>query len=72
MSKASTKAAIDSRKANIAAKRAEIAQWRVRKAQYKDKTNKAYCAAHIVSLQGTIAFYQREIASLRERMKYEK
>ncbi len=72
MSKASTKAEIDRKKAYVTAKRAEAALWRSRKTGSKDKSYKAHCDENIRRIQADIANRTKEIASLRERMKYAK
>ncbi len=72
MSKASIRASIDTKKAQIATLRTEIATWRSRKSTTKEKSYKVYCDESIRRVQSRIASIQREIVSLRERMKYEK
>jgi len=72
MSKASLRASIDSKKADIARLRTEIATWRSRKSSSKDKTFREYCESSIRRTLASIGTKQRDIASLRERMKYEK
>lgn len=72
MSKASIRASIASKKEKVAAYRAEIATWRSRKSSSTDKTFKLYCDGQIRGKLTQIATLQRDMASLRERMKYEK
>lgn len=72
MSKASTKAEIDRIKAYVATRRENVKLWRSRKSASKDKSYKAYCDGQIRLAQGDIAGKMTAIASLRERMKYEK